>query len=359
MTRLSSQGQWSHDDSFIRDRLGNAIADEARRCGGYKQLSQGIESASPQSHTVDRRKLSKLVANDGVHLSIEDLDALEHYFRQQRGYGLGAILSFSNTVISQVAEESREVTFLLGARPDTNSPRQLQTISRWDVRAMADVLGAIFRATSKVKIGIDDVLLRCEPLSSRSFKTAFGNDPWYQSLRRKDSPSKLCIGSARSCHATEVMLAKMFGVQPFDESVHRKLPFRFLWPSQYAGSASSFASEANLRHKRTTGHDILGLQLLDREPMWVDRSQQSWRTYGVVAAQKRKFGQVWLVTAGLTAPGTLAAASQLEFLTGQIPQEPNVLWGIVAADVQWSPNGEKRRMSGPSILRDGDIWKPQ
>ena len=66
------------------------------------------------------------------------------------------------------------------------------------------------------------------------------------------------------------------------------------------------------------------------------------RSYGVIAAQRRPEGQIWVVIAGLTGPGTYAAATCLNAVEAPLPnaEDPHrgqVLWAVVEATVFTEP----------------------
>ena len=349
----------SNPKTSVQQQFAAVIEKEAKECGGYKNLSEAIRKANPTKRTIERRKLSYLVKGESVVLSFLELEALDVYLRRH-GQGLGSAFSASLSLVMSLIDK-RDVAFLMGAR----RYEKVWAVSHWDVRSMASVLGTIFRTTSGVKVSLHDFPLLVEKdqekLGPKTWERFFKQKGWLPNRDDPDGPSVVDIGSARSCHATEVMLAAMFGIKPFDsvEAAKLKLPFRFILPSnEYRSLPSSFAIDAqtvDLTRELTQGleedktREVYGIQCLKKDPKQgnkvvqtcaINRTSSPWTTYGIIAAQKQQHGQTWVVISGATALGTLAAARQLEFVnfeftpSGKRGHETKVSWALIEAEVE-------------------------
>ncbi len=70
----------------------------------------------------------------------------------------------------------------------------------------------------------------------------------------------------------------------------------------------------------------------------VTRTGKSWQMHGIVAAQRRPAGNLWLVVSGLAGPATCAAAKLVPDIRAMLPWQPHrispVLWVPVIAHVK-------------------------
>ena len=86
--------------------------------------------------------------------------------------------------------------------------------------------------------------------------------------------------------------------------------------------------------------------------------------YGVIAAQRRPAGNVWLVVSGLTGPATHAAAMKVKEITAEIPwaqgQPSKVLWVPVKVKIKAGPptpfGGDIREIVGADFDGEPRIW---
>ena len=168
--------------------------------------------------------------------------------------------------LDQLVESRREICFLLGARPGERE----NAISRWDVRSLAELLQSIFRQhrAAAIPIGIEDVLL-CDvnTMRKRASTDELDKPHWLKILdTEQDGPSVVCIGSPRSCHATECMLAKMVGIEPFRSAPPLPTPFpvRYVYPSKTQHRlTSSFAVDGAAVSQDAAAGTTYGLQWTD------------------------------------------------------------------------------------------------
>jgi hypothetical protein len=360
----------------IQERLAEVILREKENQGTYKNLADAIQAAnenveaSPEDRKllkVDRRKLSNIAEKKKVSLSVYELQAIDTYLARERMRGVEAV--FAKPTLIRSLTDTKLVHFLIGAKPQ---PDKTVVLSRWDVRSMITVIREIHSVSTDVVIDLHDVLL--EPSVKRPNEKIL-NQEVRELLVARTGPSVVCIGSPRACHASEIMLAKMFGVDPFARvktPAELALPFYFVWSDdQYDALPSSFALRAR---------DVLGRESDDRgwktvalkttepdETHTVDRNTSRWRNYGVVVVQRRETGKLWVVAAGLSGPSTLAVARRLASIGGEPLHEATgkyspVVWAVVKASVRrvHKPKyeGENRNLDGEQIIVPPRKWQP-
>jgi hypothetical protein len=351
--------------------LADIIKSHKLRYGGYDGLAKAIVKANNaetdafRKRRVDRRKLSDLAeGRQDVKLSVDELIALD-VFLTPYGHGLGDNPLFKKERILNTFLENRDVIFLLGSYP--KEPEFRDVLSDWDVEAMFEVLRAGYRYRSDIHF--DYVKFRADETVGPE------PQPWKDVLRRTNV--SLCsIGSPTACFASEYMLAQMFGIRAFEESAEANVPFYFMWHHQRVAhiprSAFSLLPSEPERRRRGNiqvfGKDDRALILPGpaRRPYYFisGEVQAARKEYGVVVAQRRDLGQIWMVVAGLTGPSTLAAAQavtrQLAMsLPGSTAGVPSpVLWAVIEAEIQANPNrhGEQREIGSISIVEGPRLW---
>lgn len=328
-------------------RIAKVLEDHLHEKHTYVALARAISAANhlheDDKDALDRRKLKKIIDGDqDLVLSIDELRALDRYLEP-----LGEGLAYNNfflraNILQTIADAGRPVKFLLGSRPVEDSRLNLD---HWDVNALAEIQRGVGNFASNVRFDIRDVLLHGDVKAARRSVTS---GQWTE-LLADDGPSLVCLGSSRATHASELLLARMFDVQPFEDSPESKarLPFHFVWPpdlDHLFPSAFRYTPEelaafdpqaARLVHAQTASAlEIGGTVYLDRL-----KQQYTSESYGVCVAQRRRGGQIWLVLAGVTGPATYAAARLANRLALHLPPtgpgEPSkVHWAAVRAFVQ-------------------------
>jgi len=235
---------------------------------------------------------------------------------------------------------------------------------------MQHLFARINKISGTVTLDFDDILF--------SWPSGDANWDWTREL---DNPrtrmSAVSVGSQRASPATELMLACMFGVEPFKKPAKHAtpdLPFHFVW-DETRGYPSAFSRNVDEVPQLTTGRS----EGADRSKLpWaleikgqyyrLERYVEESKTYGILAAQRRctedTGDQVWLVIAGLSGPGTAAAArvvanGDLQLPQGEIGKDSAVVWLAVEADVGLSNNlpGDNRVIVGgtENSLRTGHL----
>jgi hypothetical protein len=342
-------------------RLRPLLKGHAERLGSYDKLASEIEMATGGQTKVDRRKIKNLVEGDDVPLRVSELRALDA-FLSPFGQGLGVTPIFDQSgPLSEIAARG-DVQIFVGAFPRPELGRI--DVSRWDLQAQALLVRRLYQY-SDIRFELSDTLYR--PSSEMRAKATHGDE----SVERK---SIISIGSSRVCTETEFLLSRIFGVNAFHEPPRGgpQLPFYFVWPDggQQAGLESAFclkgsdilAQAPDLSADLSNGDTSVAAILSRGELLPVDRSGDSWTTYGVIVAQRRRTGALWAVVAGLSGPATYGAALCLAELDRAVPgselgSHSPVQWAIVEVFVERSDTpGDPRRVVDAKIRNGVQEW---
>jgi hypothetical protein len=329
---------------------------ESQRRKSYSGLANLIAEANAghEDRKIDRRKLKRLIDGEAVSLTLSELLALDA-FLTPLGEGLSDKPLFERPTLVRSLVENAHVTLVLGAYARAEHRRN--DLSRWDVRSMVHVLRAIEKLRSGTQVDVDDVLSEAEA-------------PETPPCLGESGPSVCSIGSPRACHATEIMLAEMFGVKPFEQDSTHPVPFRFVWsPKASVPRASSF--QTSIERIRSLDAELASDLLSDKargvlqveDRLYPDRSGpdvQRWISHGIVAVQRRANGHVWMACAGLTGPATYAcAAAAAGELTGAVPaarsRHSPVRWDVIECTIQSNPGigGDPRDVTSQHVVDSG------
>jgi hypothetical protein len=204
--------------------------------------------------------------------------------------------------------------------------------------------------------------------------SAIKSEKWH-SLLEQDSTAVISIGSPLASLSSEVMLARMFGVEPFEPphfTTKNPLPFYFVW---FAKAARRFRSAFGLTWSDLT-RDFQALApkvkanrcsafILNSTAYPVAADGQTWTMHGVIAAQRRASGSVWLVVSGLAGPATLAAARLVRHVRAELPisshENSPVLWVPLKVKVKTGHpssvvSGDVREIAEAELLGDPEPW---
>ncbi len=336
-------------------RLQLLVAREVKRLGSATRLAQLVNEANAQAGSklaVDRRTLLKIRDMPGkVSLTLNLLTALNEYFKQL-GEGLHKLPILATRGLVEPLFDAERLVFMLGAKPRPAERRV--DLSRWDALALAELVKEASRFDRRQEFDIEDILWR-NPVDPSAIKS----EKWY-SLLEMERTSVISIGSPLAALSSEVMLARMFNVAPFERprfSTKLPLPFYFVWVPQ---AARSFRSAFGLTWQELMPEfkPLAGAVKQNRAAAFIlngvahaaPTEGKSWTMYGIIAAQRRACGSVWLVVSGLAGPATLAAARLVKRLDAELPvtdnQNSRVLWMPVKATI---------RTSRPSSVASGDL----
>jgi hypothetical protein len=349
-----------------RFRLARILRQEAEKQHGFDPLAKAIWKANGEQEgfSIDRRKLRRIANDPEVKLSVKELIVLDHYLAL-KGEGLAEKPILEKTSVRESLEDRKDVCFVIGSR--MNERDRVSDLRRWDCRAMSLLLHDLGKFTSGLQIGFEDAP-RNTPYNM------LGQEKWYNHVQQEHGPSVIAIGSPRACMATEVLLAKMFGVPRFtkaNDSPHR-LPFYFVWSDTETHYPSSFAKTPDgiARQNPRLAQEVkagkawafqLGDNLLKVRRDWRNPSKM----YGVIAAQRQYGGQVHLAVAGVSGPATVAAATMVKALFSEelpranAPSEAaSVLWACCEVTVTYDMRvqGDNREIDEPKLISGPCLW---
>ena len=357
-------GPGGEDQTKIENlRLASVLAREARRLGSFDRLAKEIKVIS--GALVDRRKLKRLTEGVDLSIRLKELVALDAYLRRL-GEGLSEKPLFDGPGILEALGRSGEVLVFFGAYPRDDLERT--DIIHWDIESLASLIRDINRYGNAVHLEIEKVMnLRPGQRSRENLES------WKRHLL-DDGPSLVSIGSPRACRASEFMLAEMFGTEPYvvPAGASKSLPFQFAWPPQGRRRRSSFTMGAReLRRQAPEIVEEIGVEngraealKIGDQVLGVDTSKAGWNSYGIIAAQRRRTGKIWLVLAGLSGPATLATASAVQLVMNEMPkpdqpgQNSLIIWCVVEARIEQDPSllGDSRILKDRMLLGKPRYW---
>jgi hypothetical protein len=357
----------ANDDEGSRPKLYlTRILRELKKKGKTPcSMAQEIADANRETGiTVDRRKISDIMNGRHVTLSTRELTALDNWLAPM-GYGLSDKPFFEKDSMLDALGASGQLWFLLRSYPF----KRINVISQWDMQAIVEIIRGIYPYHNNVQFDFREFLLR-----NRSGLKKEQSKKWQDIVEAKKA--SLCsIGSTRTSMTTEFMLSHMFKILPFNRPPF-ELPFRFIFPANgrevtqftSAFSASGLDTlkmdrdvQAVLSHEHNSGFQVKG-----EKTIAIDRRLKRYTELGIVAAQRRSRGRVWLVVAGLSAPSTFAAAKALrtKIITSLdselVKVNSTVVWVAVEADVEtWDGvEGDNREVTDVRVHTGPQYWNP-
>ena len=356
-------------------RLTALIAKEIKKAGSPYRLARKIDQANIDAGTgleISHRTLRKIAERpETVSLTLNVLTALDAYFAPL-GESLQEKPIFEKKGILECLVEKRKVSFLLGSRPRLAARRN--DLSRWDTRSLAELLSQACRFDMHVDYEIEDVILST-PMNAQKAAA----EKWHQVLA-DDTRSLVAIGSPRACLASEVMLARMFGATAFQAPVpsvaaKNQMPFFFAWPPHLSRHLRS-AFALSWRELKALDEPAAQAVMQNKASAFVSNSKvytvavggNQWEMYGVIVAQRRSAGNVWLVISGLTGPATYAAATLVKKVDAELPmtkgKDSTILWlpvrAIINADQTRKHLGDNRDVDSVEAMSEPQFWqKPE
>jgi hypothetical protein len=300
-----------------------------------------------------------------MSLSLTNLIALDNYLAPL-GESLQDRTIFERLGIIEALVENPKVSFFVGAKPRDDEHRT--DLSVWDTRAVAELVGQIYRVNPLVQYDINDVLFRRNVTLQR-----LKSEEWYR-LLSEDKRSLVSIGSPRANLASEVMMAMMFGVAPFPKVQATgfdpgRMPFYFIWPGSLIKdlrSAFAVPSEMLAPKVRADNPQVRRGQanafVIGSKVFPILRLARRYRSYGVVVAQRRPGGGVWAVVCGESAPATYAAARRVTEIQEGLPEStndaPRLLWRPVSVNIGHDRTrpGDKRTVQHDDFTQESRIW---
>ena len=335
-------------------RVSRLIAKATESAMTINHLAELINKANAESGTgcsVNGKMLRNIRDNpQKVGLTWNCLVALHTYFKHH-GASLQHLPILETRGVIEVLVDARRLVFMLGARP---RPEERRTdLSRWDTRSQSELQTQASLLGVHRKFDMEDVLWR-SPVDTSAIRA----ESWHHVLD-EDQASVISIGSPLAALSSEVMLARMFGVHPF-ETPHftptRPVPFFFAWRPKLAENFESAfgltTRELRVDHtelaKRVENNQASAC-IVEGKVHESPAEGHTWTQYGIIAAQRRAAGNVWLVVSGLAGPATYGTATMVKQITAELP------WSAGRpSKVLWVPVRVHIRAGKPKPL-DGDI----
>ena len=304
---------------------------------------------------MDRRKLGDLMKKQARSITFKELHSIAGELAQS-GVPLSQI--FDNPSLIGALAKSRRVALLFGAKPERPGPGT----SWWDLRSLADTIQILNNATiGSGSWELYDVLQAEEPekLKNGGHEALFEDDPWRGLLEEDSEFSVISFGSPLANHASEVMLADMFDVPPFSPDV-TGVPFQYIWEdTRFDEMPSSFATRGSQRPRAevasmTAEWKVWGMDIRGQSHM-IDRKQNPSTTYGIIAAQRRPGGQIWVVVSGATGPGTYAASRMLVGYPEPDDEEQGSASRTIWLPIRASDRGRETRKA-QTVFNEGELY---
>jgi len=338
----------------FRERLQQTLMKEAKRLGGFKPLEAALRKTllGTDLPTLTRRQLAKLCAVRGdLALTTKQFEALDYFLQLRCRTSMAQLWSNRSLLQSLAADEL--IMFILGSQPEPAARRI--DLSRWDIRAMREVLNGLYVQGMPLNVKFEDVISRADTKSLES--NVPRNETWFYELTEDDAPAVVCIGSPKANHGAEVILARMTGVEPFRPWPEDKpRPFAFIWPGNDSRSRKIKScmkldphrdAEEIMKLKGATAEILAELQkgkkgntlgiAVGDELLTVDRNDEEWHSYAIIAA-RRGAKRTEVCIAGLTGPATLGAARVLcdfkpQLLSQDADSPSEMAWQLVKTRV--------------------------
>lgn len=331
-----------NQDTNFSSSLARIIQAEQAQLRSYSALEEAIKLAGAPV-AVSRKQLKSLAKREPARLSTEQLDALDTYLRVRRSKSLVTLLAeYDDRLLTAVAR-CQQARFMLGERPRGPRERHARSLSKWDFDSMAGFLQGMYSVahTSAVKLRFSEVGMNTGSIeiTADTYRGLLGELEWYGLLDSYEHPI-ICLGSPRSCHAAELLLGRMFGVQPFEQTPAMGLPFYFGWAKDgYFRHGCSFVRhhaagpDAGEGREKAPWEDR-SIILAGGEEFRMRNNGTSWTSYGVVAAQRLPGGpsKIRAVFCGLSGPETRGAAgvaAQIELPPLPAVGSSGVAWAVV------------------------------
>jgi hypothetical protein len=284
-----------------------------------------------------------------VGLTWDHYVAFDNYFTPQ-GASLRHLSALETLGIFESLGDKQRLVFMYGAKPRPEEQRTDNSL--WDTRAQLGLVRHASQVGRQHHIDAQEVLWR-SPVDPATLT----NEPWFRTLD-DDQASVVSIGSSLAALSTEIMLSRMFDVKPFEPPhvTQRPVPFYFVWLHKFAnGFRSAFGltgEELRADHpdlaRRVQRNATTAVQI-EGTLYEAPTKGHLWTMYGIIAAQRRAAGNVWVVVSGLHGPATFGAATMVSKITNELPWSSKgpskVLWVPVKVLVR----------AGKAKPTDGDI----
>jgi len=297
-------------------RIAKLLSEHQRRHNSWLALEGEIAAAHVRAtgkksarKPIDRRKLQKIAEGKPAPLYLREFEALDDYLREFH-QSLTHLSLFEHSTLTSTLGAHAKVHCLIGARQFF----QTISVSHHDTLAYATLERILNKQGPRVASDLHTVLVRKTREDAQAIEEA------YRPLLDEEA-AVVSIASPIANHGTELMLARMFRCRSFQEaSTSRRKEIAFVVPAdQSQGMFSSFVEgpeelrelDAELACRVTQRRWALrvGDEVFLASP---EEERERAKTYGLILAQRRANGHLWVALAGLHGAGTYAAALALD-----------------------------------------------
>lgn len=299
---------------------------------------------------ISTQKMNAIMNDEWEYITRDAIERVADYLNLKAA----EVFEFVPVDFWKPVENANRCTFLRGLQKSKRIKNEFH-IPRYDDEA-----------TSTVKSFLRDSLLEVEePI------VVDHSEDEVELLERVRRDNCIVIGSPKSNTATEILLSRFFGAEPFDPTPEnrRKIPFGFCWPDDGELAARSSLTCSALARKETKyqpGIALKGVHVAaDHQPA---EKFHKWHTKkgrdcGLVFVANKPFGTdkdiKLIVLAGFSGIGTLAAAKALiqDFRYLEQVDSENCVYGVVGATYSKGADSSLRKFRDFSWkYRKGGRW---
>jgi len=280
------------------------------------------------------------------------LRVLASFFERHHGVDLSQSAIFERINLFDALAAAGKVSFAIGLRSQNDD--RTNSLRLWDLRSMTVITEEVYRTGRKVEL-------------DWCFMEPSQTDALNEDTKRRNLIS---IGSPQANIATEILLARMFGVSPFKPDANQGtsvIPFRFVWPGLVQ---SSFAIPVTSLKLGKNDPTVVALTegkasalVINERVYSVLNDYESATIPGVVVAQRLSDQTITVAIAGLSGPATFGAANLLRDMAPDFqsaPGQSSTIWAAVEVDVITNPGimGDSRVPQNWRFLTQPAVWKP-
>lgn len=292
-----------------------------------KRLSTGPKSELADKIGVSPQKLNAMMNDEWAYITRDALERTADFLELD----VSEIFELIPVDFWQPIEQAEGCILLRGSQEELTEDQEFQ-IPRWDDEATQVIKSFMRKFLRDVR----------EPPTAE-----YRRDEELKLMQKATGQNCIVIGSPRTNAATEILLSRFFGAEPFNSSSEnrRKIPFGFCWPAN-SGEIVEISSLACSDIARKEVQDRPGIATKDGIHIPADykptKEFLEWKTKdgldcGLVFVANKPFEAKnnikLIVLAGFGGIGTLAAAKALvqDFRYLEPVGEEICVYGVVEA----------------------------
>jgi DNA-binding Xre family transcriptional regulator len=285
---------------------------------------------------VSPQKMNAMINDDWEYITRDAIERAADFLNLR----VADIFEFVPVNFWRPIEQAKRCTFLRGSQKDKRDAREFH-IPRYDDEATSVI-------KSFLRDSLPDVY---EPVVADHLEDDV------ELLRRAQRENCIVIGSPKSNAASEILLSRFFGAEPFDSSPEnrRKIPFGFCWPEDGPIASRSSLTCSALARKEIEDRPGIALKGVHVAADYKSTANfRKWQTpkgrdCGLVFVANKPFGTnkdvKLIVLAGFSGIGTLAAARSLiqDFRYLEQIGNESYVYGVVEARYSKSAESNVRK----------------